>query len=181
MTETLRGHMIVEDVKQLNKKGLWPVIVDFGPGDFWVREVLSSLGLNFSYTPITLCNSTKYEVTGTSQPVIFCAFEIIEHLWNEQDIRTEATKFGLKPDIIHVSTPMYTFDTECTDWTTRMQLGHLRTYTPGEFNRILGKLFPEYAHVFYHSQIMHSRMTLKSTKFEAVKETEGQGIINAGS
>lgn len=180
MIDTLRGRMIIEDVKNFNKHDQSPVIVDFGPGDFWVNEVLSSLDLSFRYEPITLASRGVWpdRLNRWPDPVIFCAFEIIEHLWNEQDIRTEATKLGITPDIVHVSTPLYTFDTECEDWTVRQQLGHLRTYTPMEFNQILSRLFPEYTHMFYNSQIMHSRMTLKNTKFAAVKETEGKDILD---
>ena len=97
-------------------------------------------------------------------PRIFIACEIIEHLHHERDIRTEFERAKAQADIIHMSTPKYTFDgrIERLNWKEAGELGHLRTYTPAEFMRVVTRMFPEYTFALYDSQILHLR-GLKNT------------------
>lgn len=157
--QTLRAEVIRRDVLRLNDAKLIPVVMDFAPGGGLLERVLrdSSLGYRYDYS------SLKHKPTSMPQDVIkssvkiFVACEIIEHLWNPQDIRTEMLSSVGVADVIHLSTPKYTFDEFTTDWTKRDLLGHLRTYTPTEFCKTVNELFPEYELRFYDSQVMHIR------------------------
>ncbi len=192
MKNSLRGKLLIKDVNYLNANGFKPHVKDYGPGQYWLPIILKRECLDFSYEPIIL-NERPYQFqridfedylgrAPLDQPYIFGAFEIIEHLWNESEIKTESFIRGRQPDIIHVSTPMYTFDTACTNWRQRELLGHLRAYTPSEFYNILANLFPEYHQDLYTSQIMHSRLVLKTTKYnipltdEAISNETGGAV-----
>lgn len=175
---SLRGQMTCTDVKAYNGKGLCPHIVDFAPGEFWLPAMLTKAGLQFTYWPVLLNKGAlpklkeQYAISEKpfeSLPFIYTAFEIIEHLWRPEDIKAEALRwFPRLPDIIHVSTPLYSFDTACENWRNRDLLGHLRAYSPGELHTTLGKLFPEYDQALTISQIMHARLILKETRHRII-------------
>lgn len=179
MQETLRGILLVDEVRRLNKCGLRPHVVDLGPGEYWAPVTLRQAKCDFTYDAITLKPQLTKAVVEKDQPIVFLALEIIEHLWNEQDIKIEAFKCGRLPDIIHISTPKYAFDVECADWRVRKELGHLRTYTPAEFQTVLARLFPEYYLLFYDSQIMQMRLTLKSTRFPDIAEHALKDVLSS--
>lgn len=180
---SLRGKMLTHDVRVMNDNGMIPHIVDFAPGEFWAPAMLVKKGLSFTYWPVLLNKGSLpklkehygtriKETPGDDRPYIFAAFEIIEHLYNPNDIKSESLRWWPRlPDVIHVSTPLYSFDTECMNWRTRDLLGHLRAYSPNELHTILARLFPEYDQELQISQIMHSRMILKDTKFEIEKKS----------
>ncbi len=183
MANTLRYQMLIADVKDLNSRGLTPHIVDYGPGPLWLPARLLSDGFKFTYWPIVLDPRVVsmaeeafpgiVERTPSSiNPYIFCAFEIIEHLWNEIDLKIEAYRYSPQlPNIIHISTPCYAFDPGCTDWRQRDRLGHLRAYTPKELCIVLGRLFGQHSLRVYKHQIMHARLTLPGGAFE-IKDME---------
>lgn len=187
MAGTLRAQILSMEIKRLNDRELAPLIVDYGPGEYWLPTILLESDLDFSYQPRCLdhelyqrfkSDKRPLHDEGSALPIIFCAFEIIEHLQNEEDLKSESLKCGV-PDIIHASTPMYTFDTECTDWdATKGELGHLRTYTPNEFHAVLSRLFPEYTLMVYAHKIMHARLVLKDSECLAVKETKDMDILS---
>ncbi len=185
---TMRGHQICRDVKNLNDNDLMPHILDLGPGEYWLPRMLQHQQLLFSYQPIFVNhpshehyrqhwneNAMTYHDRqlnpphGTAAPKILFAGEIIEHLWNEDEIRFEMERHVGLADIVHVSTPLYTFDYQCQDWRSKGDIGHLRTYTPGEFNLKLLNMFREYEVTTYVSQILHGRAVLRNTPFEAIK------------
>lgn len=169
MRETLRYQLLKGDVSYFNGKKQTPHIIDYAPGEFWVPILLKEDGLKFTYQPIYICDKafekTKHLFEDTmrkektfNEPTIFVAFEIIEHLHNENEIKIEMLKAYGRCDIIHVSTPKYSYDYECKDWRERSLLGHLRAYTPREFFDKVQQIFPEYEDFgFYDSVILHAR------------------------
>lgn len=174
---SLRGQMLCKDVREWNDKGQAPHVVDFAPGEFWVPAMLHKAGLVFNYWPVLLnkvalpkleemyADIIKPEPSEL-EPFIYVAFEIIEHLWSANDIKAESLRWKRQPDVVHISTPLYSFDQECMNWRSRDLLGHLRAYSPQELHGILAKLFPEYDQTLTVSQIMHSRLILKEALFK---------------
>ncbi len=178
MAGTLRHQMLAKDVKAFNEQGHVPHIVDYGPGPMWIAACLKLQGLNFTYEPIVLDQGSVAKAIlahpniikcgpPSDAPFIYCAFEIIEHLWDEIDLKIEAYRYLPRlPDLIHASTPCYAFDPECTDWRLRDRLGHIRAYTPKEFYLSMAKMFRNYEAKVFTDQILHARLVLDGTKFK---------------
>lgn len=175
MGQTLRGMIIIKELERLNSLSVTPTLVDLAPENFWLRKITEHL--DRSYRPISL-GLVEVDKEPLNVPLIFCALELIEHLWREDDIKIESLRFGRLPDVVHISTPMYSFDEECTDWRKRDLLGHLRTYTPAEFNNVLKRLFPEYEIVRYEHKVMHARLVLRSSEFQEIKESAGKDLLS---
>lgn len=182
--ESLRGIMIAQEIKTLNENDLMPHVLDLGPGEYWLPQMLNHKGLLFTYEPIFVNHPShdqyqksfaknflvyKQDPPEVDRPKILFAGEIIEHLWNESEIRFEMERHMGLADVVHISTPAYTFDYECIDWRSKGDIGHLRAYTPSEFQTTVWKMFPEYATQVYVSQILHARGVLQTTKFETIK------------
>ncbi len=175
---TLRNILIKLDVKVLNEKGLVPYIFDYGPGEGVLPAILNADGLKFNYEQIYLNIPTReatlhrfkefFSERKEDQPTIFVATEIIEHLYDEREIRYEIDRRCL-PDVVHISTPLYTFNFAVSNWREIGMLGHLRTYSPKTFRDTVTKLFPEYAMGYYQSQIQHARLVNPSSKHECLK------------
>jgi len=165
----LRGRLIQTDVQKYNTEGKRPHVFDYGPGEYWLPIGLQHKGYNFTYDDVGLCDEARKAAVPRLKmpskpfgeaPVIYVACEIIEHLHYERDLKVEVERAGLKPDIIHVSTPKYTFDgrLERLDWRSKGDLGHLRTYTPKEFSDKICLLFRGYNwQLFADSNVMHMR------------------------
>lgn len=177
---TLRGKLLLNDVRNLNKQGIWPHIVDMGPGEFWTPMMLDYQQTSFSYEPAYV-NSPSYEhykekfskyklQFDGKHPTIMFAGEIIEHLWEPKEIRFEMERRIGLADIIHISTPLYTFNYKCKHWNDIGDLGHLRAFTPNEFNSLIISMFPEYEVQTMVSQIMHSRCVLKKSTYNIEKQ-----------
>lgn len=167
----LRGQLILKDVQDYNAKGLMPHLIDLGPGEYWLPIGLKKLGCKFTYLGVGLCEEAKrkaHEILKdnlwsgvTDRPKIFVACEIIEHLHHEEDIAVEFGRLNANADIIHISTPKYTWDGRNVrlDWNKPdRDLGHLRTYTPGEFQNVVMRMFPRsYKWAYYDSTVQHMR------------------------
>lgn len=176
MKDTLRFTLLKRDLEEYNEKDITPHIIDLGPGDYWALRIFSRLKFKFTYSDIGL-NSKRREIVYSEtpsihlgrkdfkQPVIFMACEIIEHLHHESDILIECLKHEPMPEIIHISTPKYTFDVRQTrkDFELFGDLGHLRAYTPKEFFKTVEKMFPLHLFHFYDSVILHGRGKLDLT------------------
>lgn len=176
---TLRYQILKIDMDLLNKENLKPHLVNFGPGSFWMERGLKTDGFKFSITPLFLNNkafeSIKEDIKDLisevpkDQPVIYNATEIIEHLWQEDEIRYEMLKVCGLADIIHCSTPYCTYDVGLKSYKDRREYGHFRALTPNEFLNTLVRMFPEYNIDYYESQIMHCRLTLKEQRFKNIQ------------
>jgi hypothetical protein len=164
----LRGRLIEQDVKAYNDAGQVPHIVDLGPGEYWLPIGLKKKNYRFTYQDIGLCAGARekaqkllFDVMTDAAlpraPQIFVACELIEHLHHERDIRVEYERAKCEADILHLSTPKYTWDCrrERLDWQRYGDLGHLRTYTPNEFYQVVSTMFHEFNWTFYDSNVMH--------------------------
>ncbi len=175
---TLRNQLIAQDLKVLNASGVTPHLWDMGPGESALPLLLQKGGYTFTYDQVYLNEPTRQATNHRFEylrkepmegaPVIWVATEIIEHLHCEQEIRFEIEQRCV-PDIIHISTPLYTFAEEVTDWRKIGWLGHLRTYSPQSFQDVIKKMFPEYVYAYYHSQVQHIRLINPESKFDCIK------------
>lgn len=150
----LRGKIVLKEVQATPNMH----IVDMGPGEYWLPIGLSKLGFfSFSYQPLAFDQGAEAQSRElikehvrpkqSGQPTLFCCHEVIEHLPSTQDITVEALRHcGGWPDFVHLSTPLYTFNTThyFEEWNKPCGLPHLRAYTPREFIREADKLFPGY-------------------------------------
>lgn len=167
---TLRGQMMIKELEALKKLKIEPHIIEFAPGEYWLPIGLLALGYKFTYESISLNKETTilaenilpWSMERKGKLNIYCAFEIIEHLHFVDDIITESLRLGVRPDIIHLSTPLYTFDgrKESLAWENK-DLGHIRAYTPREFYDFVSKMFYGYELELQLSQVMHLRGCLK--------------------
>jgi hypothetical protein len=150
--ENLVRFRLIKDML-LENKGPIPHIIDLGPGDYNMPIGLSQLGCAFTYQPIGVYSKAMEQakeklahkwcnVRQREAPLWFVAYEIIEHLENEMEIRQQMDRLPRLPDKVFCSTPLYTFSDGNKNWKT--EIAHLRTYTPDEFFVICRKLFPEY-------------------------------------
>lgn len=161
-----RGELIVKIIKQYNDQNLSPHIIEMGPADYWLPAGLQKADLKFSYKDITInkaaqeaayasiLDNTKHEPDPNS-PHVFCAFEVIEHMWNPDEIAYHVYKLDKIPDIIMVSTPKYCLGGGLGNWDSR-ELGHIRTWTPNELVNWAIRNFPQYSWtiVDYHMQVI---------------------------
>ncbi len=153
--------------------------------------LLQRQGLKFTYQQVYV-NHPTYEASRhrfskiesdkpfqPDSPLIFVATEVIEHLHCEQEIAHEAARLPRPPDIIHVSTPLYTFNPNVKHWTDIGWLGHLRTYTPKEFQSVVCDMFRAYEFAYYESNVQHIRLVSPATKFDCIrKHYQFQGESN---
>jgi hypothetical protein len=179
MGHTLRAILISADIKILNANGYTPHVYDHGPGEGSLPLVLKKEGCKFTYEQAYV-NHPTYEATkhrfedveaqrSPDQPTIWVATEIMEHLHEEKEIRYEMQNRCGLADLIHVSTPLYTFNPNVMDWRSIGWLGHLRTYTPGDFREVIRKMFPEYNWTYYQSHVQHARLFNGGSKFDCIK------------
>ena len=173
---TPRAPIIAQTIQDMNAKGVKPILVEFGPADYWLPVGLKvSCSLNFDYHPITInkqaLNKIQNEydqidwithgelisdnVKESLRPVIYVCLEVIEHMENPEEISTPILKYDLDPDLIVLSTPLYTMGGGLPDWDTR-ELGHIRTWTPKEFQYFAEDNFKGYSweHVKEFSQVL---------------------------
>lgn len=134
----LRGEMLAMTIKRLNEVGAVPNVMEFADGTGWLATGLRAKGLRFTHESLSL----KGEYLNDSKPQasIFVAFEVIEHLADPWDIYRNYLKFDRQADLVFLSTPLYTINGGESNWQNR-PLGHLRTYTPGEFQNVAERMF----------------------------------------
>lgn len=155
-----RGELIVKIVRELNQKGYCANIVELGPYNYWLPAGLQDEGLDFIYTPISVNPHVKCPIqtkTESDKPLknIFVCFEVIEHLWNEDEIVHYFYKTQMNPDYVLISTPKYTCGHGLFNWDTRL-LGHIRTWTPSELTLWCKKHWPSLNWYFVDSAMMIS-------------------------
>lgn len=152
-----RGRILKDAVKKYNDGEIVPHIVDLGPGPYYFPIALKHFCFKFTYESKNINGPAEEEAKKElgeifscqpkeDQPIIFVACELIEHLFNEDDIRYVFDKVASKkmPEVIILSTPNYTFHPYGNDW-IKDGLSHLRAYTPVEFVNKVSVMFPEYS------------------------------------
>lgn len=139
---TSRGQVLKNELEAANKLDIKPTIVEFGPGDFCFPIALHHLDLKFNYLPLTLHNKAEEAIIKIMPDKVvnkaqightwFVAYEIIEHLWNTDEIRMMHDRHCPLADKIFLSTPKYTYAQGTPQW-REDGIHHLRAYTPLEF------------------------------------------------
>lgn len=175
MDGLLRGQLILKDVNEINARNQTAHIFDLGPGEYWLPIALEQKKARFTYEDVGLSPEAKVQAMAKvghrfipkpqESTTIFVACEIIEHLHHEEDIRAEYERHRVNADIVHISTPKYTWDgrAERLNWDREGgDLGHLRTYTPKEFILKVQAMFPEFEFQFYDHKVMHLRGVRKN-------------------
>lgn len=131
-------------VELLLKELSEPHIMELAPGSFYLPLGLEERGHKFTYAWSGLDQSGPAGnfmlPPRDGAPTIFCCFELIEHLSNEWEIYQNYLKFKRTADFVVLSTPLYTCGAVARDWRAAA-LGHLRTYSPGEFQSIAARMF----------------------------------------
>lgn len=157
-----RAQMLFHKIKELNEKGIKPNIMEIGPGSFWLPYSLRHNGADFSYEYQSLDKRTlPFDVPPELPGVnIFISFELIEHLWNEDEIFQAYLKFKKKAQYIYISTPLYTAFGGIPNWRENA-LGHLRTYTPQELFNFVRRHWPEYEWKVHLADTITAEGTLK--------------------
>lgn len=138
----LRAKLLEEEIRDLNSKGIIPNVCELAGGSGWLPAGMKHKELQFSYEHMSL-DGVSLEQQECSYN-IFVAFELIEHLSDPWDIYRNALKFKRSFNLVVLSTPLYTFEGGMDDWENR-ELGHLCTFTPGEFHKIANEMFKGYA------------------------------------
>jgi hypothetical protein len=170
---TTRGIILKEKIEEYNKNNIIPHIIDLGPGPYHYAIGLMKLKLKFSYESLNINKKAENEARviltneifrepTLDQPTIFLACEIIEHLFNEEDIRYSFDKKAIKklPEHIIITTPAYDYGQGKSNW-LKEGLSHLRAYTPNEFMRKVVEMFPEYNFAIHTEWIVNMVGTLK--------------------
>ena len=158
---TLRGALIEKELED----GFYHV-VDVGPGEYWLpigvkgQFTYKSVGLDQKTREASLKHPeivSKYSSRQSKHSIgVFVALEVIEHLPDPRDLAVECAKhFVNEPDYIHLSTPLYTYDS--SPKAQAKYLPHLRAYTPREFIMEAQRLWPHYEWQLYMSNIMSLR------------------------
>lgn len=157
LAATLRGQLLLQEVKRYNAAGRIPHIVDYGPGPYFVPTGLREHQCSFTYWDLGVNKLAQQAARETipelkaeadaERPVIFLALEVIEHLHEPRDLAVECVKHcgPNGADVIHLSTPLCTFAEipRAVPWQERT-MHHLRAYTPQEFLLAADQLFPGY-------------------------------------
>lgn len=154
-------------VRMANEQGFIPHIHELGPANYWLPLGLLREGFKFTYNASSIhVGSIHYQKElrdvwnskpDTKTPVAFICFEMLEHMWNPDEIYHYFEKLDLKPHTIMLSTPCNTIYGGMDNWSTRT-LGHLRTWTPSEFQDFASK-FRGYNFTLlkHHSMVLEGR------------------------
>lgn len=159
-----RGVVLRDRLRNANAEGITPHIIDMGPGEYWLPIGLNQYGFKFTYTAIGLHDGAHHTAknllehlwvdrTVTDRPVWFVAYEIIEHLYSSNEIRTNYDRLKTDADKVFLSTPMYTFNEGNPQWKER-GCPHLKAYTPSEFMMEAQHLFKGYNWTFINDPVM---------------------------
>lgn len=143
-----RGEILDEKIKALNDNGETPHLMELGSGSHWLTRGLAEHGRKFTYECRNLTNISQ-AIGGEYN--ILVAYELIEHLQNEDELYQAYLKFNKKAQYIFISTPLYTFAGGMDRWRGQA-LGHLRAYTPKEFQKVVTGMFEGYDWIHHVNQ-----------------------------
>lgn len=149
-----RAEIISDIMTNLNKNNIIPWIYDLGCSHGNLPLGLKQAGFDFKYKGSGMNYRIVQKVKSWMEDVwmeepeperlkiLYCT-EVLEHMFNSQDLVHSAHKMGVNYNYIILSTPMYTLGGGLPDWDTR-QMGHVRTWTPREFSEFAFDNFPGY-------------------------------------
>lgn len=150
-----RGEVFIRMVKALNAGGQAPHIFEMAPANYWLPLGLMSCQCSFQYDDLNFNSKAKAFIKAKDvisfsdhkdaiSTKIFTCMEVIEHLWRPEDIPAAYRKYHNSADIIILSTPNGVMGGGAPeDWKVR-SLGHIRTWTPGEFMTFAKTHFQEF-------------------------------------
>jgi hypothetical protein len=141
-----------------------PWIYDLGCSHGNMPLGLIKAGIDFSYKGVGMNHRIVQKLKGwvgekwsesplETQPTILYCTEVLEHLMNPMDIVHSAFKIGVDFDSILLSVPMYCLGAGLPDWSTR-RMGHVRNWSPMEFQLFAMKNWPGYTWTLYKSNSM---------------------------
>lgn len=158
--DSLRGRLVLESVLKANRRGSFPTVIEFAPGNYWLP-----IGLKrkcwFKYRPVYV-DTVAYEkfqrmhgelIDPSPSDEIFVAHEIIEHLWDPRELVKEQLSKAPRAEVIHLSTPEYNYFHN-REWKDGPALLHLRAYTPKEFLNFAETNWPDFFWQMYPGQPM---------------------------
>lgn len=160
-----RADILFEDIKKLNSEGMTPWIFEISPSHGWLPVGFADRGLEFDFFGKNmngpalkkiqdwLPHGYWQEKPSDVQTKILVCFEALEHMMNPHDLTQSAHKVGVEFDRIYLSTPKYTLWGGLPNWKDR-RIGHVRTWTPGEFQKFALDSFPGYSWSLYDSPSM---------------------------
>lgn len=167
--DLLRSRLVLEDCQKYNNDHKIPHVVDWGPGCFHIPLMLFNHGCAFTYKPIVINPRSATEFfdqypylrgdPDPEDPRVFLGLEILEHLQNPADLKSTMMREVGLADVVHISTPAYSFDG--SERPMADVLGHLRALTPNDMVGTIYNLFTEYNWAFYNGPVMHMRLEKK--------------------
>jgi hypothetical protein len=135
-----RAQIVEKLVREMDK----PHVMELAPGSFYLPLGLEKRGCQFTYEwqGLDECGPAGDFLLAPrdNAPTLFCCFELIEHLWCEQEVYQNYLKFNREADFVLLSTPLYTCAGGMDNWRAR-PLGHLRTYSPTSFLAVASQMF----------------------------------------
>jgi len=147
--KAIRFQIVEQLVRHWNDQRRPPFIVDLGPGEYTLPIGLKEAGLEFNYKPIAITNKIPEvalpyieDVLADKgefhQPVIFVCFEMIEHLFNPDDVVNYYHRENLNAEHVVISTPHGALG---GGWkrTNAEMIAHVRDWTPKELTEFCYK------------------------------------------
>lgn len=140
----MRYHLVEQEMRAVKNRDLH--LTELAPGSFTLPKGLAKHGLKFTYQHLGVDDCALPHPSEAPRDAfnIFCAFELIEHLSNEWEVYQNYLKFGRDADIVMISAPLFTYGGGMGNWRSR-ELGHLRTYSPGELHSVVSAMFLGYS------------------------------------
>lgn len=159
-----RAEIISEIMTKYNSENFHPWIYDLGCSHGNLPLGLMKSGFKFTYLGRGMNWRIEEKVKqwvykhwqekpAKGEPAILYCTEVLEHMFNPHDLIHSAYKVGVDFDQILLSTPLYTLGGGLPEWRNR-RVGHVRTWTPKEFQEFAIKAFPGYQWTYYHSYSM---------------------------
>lgn len=166
-----RADILAADLKEwlglASQAALVPWLFEISPSHGWLPVGFAHHKLPFQFCGKNLNQAAMLKIKEwlppgkwsdepmNGQPKWLINFESLEHMWNPHDLEQASKKVGYQWDRIYLSTPKYTLGSGLSDWKTR-RLGHVRTWTPGEFSAFAHKAWPGYEWTLWpaHSMVL---------------------------
>jgi hypothetical protein len=165
-----RADILAEDLMTYQTSGkvvTQPWLFEISPSHGWLPVGFDNKKLKFNFFGKNLNQKALAKIKEWLTPGVWqekpalgqekwlINFESLEHMWFPHDLEQASKKMGHDWDRIYLSTPKYTLGCGLSDWRTR-RLGHVRTWSPGEFSEFAKKAWPGYTWSLWpaHSMVL---------------------------